>query len=99
ESLPVDSTDVVEGTSPVAIVCPPVPTDITTPGLSESIADTIVGLCTDDAAALIAGLYPDGEMRVARENGIDLAVTADYRENRVNVAVEAGIVTEVLSIG
>lgn len=99
ESLPVDSTEVVEGTSPVAIVCPPVPTDITTPGLSESIADTIVGLCTDGAAALIAGLYPDGEMRVARENGIDLAVTADYRENRVNVAVEAGIVTEVLSIG
>ena len=32
-------------------------------------------------------------------DGVDQAVTEDYRENRVNVATEAGMVTEVVSIG
>lgn len=38
-------------------------------------------------------------MRVVRRDGEDLAATMDYSPSRVNVAVEAGVVTEVISIG
>lgn len=37
--------------------------------------------------------------RVARQDGVDLPVTMDYSDSRVNVAVKDGIVTEVISIG
>ncbi|HEX4984084.1 MAG TPA: hypothetical protein VFV63_20440 [Ilumatobacteraceae bacterium] len=37
--------------------------------------------------------------RVARQDGVDLAGTADFSESRVNVAVEGDVVTEILSIG
>ena len=38
-------------------------------------------------------------VRVLRQDGQDLPATADLRTDRVNVAVEAGIVTEVISVG
>ena len=38
-------------------------------------------------------------LRVAREDGVDLAVTEDFSSSRVNVAVDAGVVTAVVSIG
>ena len=38
-------------------------------------------------------------MRVVRLDGEDLAATMDYSPTRVNVAVEGGVVTEVISIG
>jgi hypothetical protein len=34
-----------------------------------------------------------------REDGVDLVGTDDFRENRLNVAVEDGIITELVSIG
>jgi hypothetical protein len=37
--------------------------------------------------------------RVARQDGVDLAVTMDYSDSRVNVAVKDDIVTEILSFG
>lgn len=37
--------------------------------------------------------------RVARQDGVDLALTEDYSETRVNVAVEGDVVVEVLSLG
>ena len=39
------------------------------------------------------------EVRVVRQDGVDLAVTADFSESRINVAVDNGAVTEVISIG
>ncbi len=56
-----------------------------------------VGLGVDEASKLAesAGLV----LRVAREDGEDLAVTADYVEQRFNVAVVDGVVTEILSRG
>jgi hypothetical protein len=79
--------------------CPERPTEITEPGLSESIAGTIVGLCEADAEAMVTEMYPDATMRVVRIDGVDLAVTADFSETRVNVAVDKGIVTDVVSLG
>ncbi len=57
----------------------------------------VVGLSVDDATS--AATEVAWEVRVAREDGVDLPVTADFRENRINVAIEAGVITEVLSIG
>ena len=37
--------------------------------------------------------------RVARQDGVDLEMTMDYSEERVNVAVKDDVVTEILSIG
>ena len=58
---------------------------------------TLVGLPVDEASKLAEA--SGWTVRVAREDGVDLAVTMDYRDNRFNVAVEAGVVTEVVSIG
>jgi hypothetical protein len=58
---------------------------------------TLVGLTVDEASKLAEA--SGWTVRVAREDGVDLAVTMDYRDNRFNVAVEAGVVTEVVSIG
>jgi hypothetical protein len=94
--LPVPIEEPVPADAPA---CPPVPTEITDPGLSTQIGDQIVGLCQADAEALVAREYPDATVRVVRIDGLDQVVTDDLRNDRVNVAVENGIVTEVVSIG
>jgi len=38
-------------------------------------------------------------VRVTRQDGKDLPATLDHRPDRVNVAVEAGKVTEVINVG
>ena len=62
----------------------------------------VVGDSVEDATETLedAGLT----LRVVRRDGEDLPVTADFVENRVNVAVEtrddgSEVVTEVVSIG
>lgn len=67
------------------------------PAPIEQIADTVIGYCLTDAQKL-AEIF-GYTVRVAREDGVDLAVTADFSETRINVATENGAVTEVLSIG
>lgn len=64
-----------------------------TPGFDVSI----VGLTLDEATKLAE--QSGWTVRVAREDGVDLAVTMDVVETRVNVAVEAGVITEVLNVG
>ena len=57
--------------------------------------DDYTGLSVEEATKMVAA---DGwELRVVREDGEDLAVTADFRDNRLNVAVEGGVVTELVS--
>jgi len=62
----------------------------------------IVGESVEDATAT---LEAEGlTLRVIRRDGEDLAATADFLENRVNVAVEtqddgSEVVTEVVSTG
>jgi hypothetical protein len=61
-----------------------------------------------DAAATVGEKLADAEraaqqqgceIRVVVEDGEQLAVTDDFRPDRVNVAVEGGTVTEIVSIG
>jgi hypothetical protein len=78
-------------------------------GGGSGVDGTATSLDIKAMAALLIGL-PEAEatdvasangwtMRVVRIDGEDLAVTADYSETRVNVAVADGVVTEVLSQG
>ena len=86
--------------APVVSGCLAVPTDRTTPVPADAVkyvADAVIGYCVADAQKLADSL--GYQVRVARENGVDLQVTADYSETRINVAVENGAITEVLSIG
>lgn len=82
---------------PVETVAPggdlPLPTEVS---LDEAIA-LLTGLAEPEAldAAAAAGWT----VRTVRLDGEDLAVTMDYSPTRVNVAIEGGIVTEVVSIG
>ncbi|MGA0894823.1 MAG: hypothetical protein ACO3S5_09360, partial [Ilumatobacteraceae bacterium] len=64
--------------------------------LAEAAA-LLVGLTEADAVDLAAG--QGWTVRVVRLDGEDLAATMDYSPTRVNVAVEGGVVTEVISIG
>lgn len=60
-------------------------------------ADLLVGVTEDEAAKLAE--QNGWTMRVVRRDGEDLAVTEDYSESRVNVAVEAGAVVSVDFVG
>ena len=65
----------------------------------DGVGDTLVGLTLSEAEELI---YENGwswVLRSVRVDGEDLAVTADYQPNRVNMVTEDGIITEVLSFG
>jgi hypothetical protein len=57
----------------------------------------VVGLSVEEAetAAEEAGFT----VRIARQDGEDLALTMDFIPNRVNVEVEDGVVTGVVSVG
>ncbi len=68
----------------------PVPLDVTD-------VQFLIGLCVDDAIAMANGL--SFEVRVVREDGVDLPVTLDLRPDRANVVVDGGIVTGIASIG
>jgi hypothetical protein len=67
------------------------------PASAKEIADSVVGLCLADAQdqAKTFGY----ELRVVRQDGVDLAVTDDFSESRINVATKGDIVAEVVSIG
>lgn len=41
----------------------------------------------------------DWELRVAREDGTDFILTADFIPSRINIEVTNGIVTKIFSIG
>ena len=66
-------------------------------GPSVEDAAVLVGLTEDEATA--QAKTHGWIIRVARRDGQDLALTADFSLNRVNVAVDAGAVTSILSIG
>lgn len=59
--------------------------------------DALVGLPLPDFEKLAADL--GYTTRVARQDGVDLALTEDSSATRVNVAVEGGVVVEMMSIG
>jgi len=63
----------------------------------DAAAAVVVGLTEDEAA--VAAEKNGWGFRVAVRDGEYLPLTADYSPTRVNVAVEAGVVTAVESIG
>jgi hypothetical protein len=63
----------------------------------DELAATWVGTPLADVEKLAADMGLT--VRVLRLDGQDLPATADFRTDRVNVAVETGIVTEVISVG
>ena len=76
--------------------------DATTEETVAADVPDVIGDSVDDATATLeeAGLT----LRVVRRDGEDLAGTADFVDNRVNVAVETQddgteVVTEVISVG
>ena len=78
-------------------------TTVATDGTVIAVADVpdVIGKSVEDATATLeaAGLT----LRIVRKDGEDLAATADFLVNRVNVAVETKdgteVVTEVVSTG
>lgn len=68
----------------------------TTP-VDPADAEVLVGLPLARAEA--EALHRGWTVRVARQDGEDLALTDDYSPTRVNVAVQDDVVTEVVSIG
>jgi hypothetical protein len=97
-----DTTEATETTeagadtteAPDETAAAPQPGDVPT---IEAATPVLVGLTEQEAAAAAEAL--DWELRVTRIDGEDQVVTLDLRENRVNVAVVDGEVTEVLDIG
>lgn len=90
------------------IVVPEVPVDtvpldtVTVPDVVEPMVDpadaaALVGLAEDEAVKVASS--SGWELRIVRLDGVDLAVTDDLRTDRVNVAVDGGVVTEIVSVG
>ena len=98
ELPPVDPSAPSSG---AAAECPTVvvPTGNTAPGgpLTEDDGKIFAGLCVADAQTVADGL--GYVLRVVRLDGVDLAATADFVEWRVNVAIDNGIVTDIVSFG
>ena len=75
----------------------PVPgTDL--PGLIDVAAlEQFIGLTLEEFTVAVEEL--GGTVRVVVEDGVDLVVTDDYRTDRVNVAIEGGVVIGVIGAG
>ena len=59
--------------------------------------EVLVGLPVEDFTAKVEAL--GYSVRIAEQDGEGLALTADFSETRVNVAVKGGIVTAIVSLG
>lgn len=92
ESLPPESVP-AERLDP-EVVGPP-STDVVTPDSAGLEAFVGLPLAEFEEAAKRYGFTT----RVARQDGVDLSVTMDYSDSRVNVAVKDDIVVEILSLG
>lgn len=73
------------------------PTEITAPGLDLAWAQRWVGQCLSYAESEASVL--GWSVRVVRQDGVDLAATADFSDTRFNVATKASVISEIISIG
>jgi hypothetical protein len=96
--VPPVETPAPPASTPSTVPVEPVPTDPapTEPTVPAEL-ETLVGLEVEAATAAATEL--GYELRIARQDGEDLALTMDFVESRVNVAVEAGVVTDVIFVG
>lgn len=103
ETVPVDTGVIDTGTVSTDVVTPG--TDVVTPTPETIAAEldlaaaeaSLVGLTLDEATKVAEGA--GWTVRVSTLDGVGQQLTADYSPQRVNVAVEAGVVTGIDSIG
>lgn len=94
-SAPVDPDEPVASPPGPGSVDPGAPFDLEPIDIAD--AEILVGRSLADAEA--EAERRGWTVRVARLDGEDLMLTEDYSPTRVNVAVEADLVVEVVSIG
>jgi hypothetical protein len=86
-----------DGTEPMTGSAGCAKSSIDVPAAFVADGSSLVGLCLDTAQKVAE---TNGfTVRVVREDGVDLAGTADYSDTRINVAVEGGVVTSIVNIG
>jgi hypothetical protein len=73
------------------------PTDVTAYATVDQAADAIVGRCLADAETFAKKW--GYSVRVVRQDGVDLPITADADASRINVAVKGDIISEIVDIG
>jgi len=102
EPAPVALPDPLPPLSPSTVPSDP-PTSVPVPGtdlpgtIDVAALEPFVGLTLEEFTAAVEDL--GGSVRVVIEDGVDLVVTDDYRTDRVNVAVEGGVVTGIIGAG
>jgi hypothetical protein len=90
---------IIEPPRPIPTTTPPSDLPVsgpapTTIAFDLTALEPLVGRPLDEFTAAAEEL--GGTVRVVEEDGVDLAVTDDFRFNRVNVAVEGGAVTRIV---
>lgn len=63
----------------------------------EEFAQTLIGMSEDGAKGVSS--IEDYEVRVVARDGKDIVVSAEFNPRRINVGLEDGYVSEILSIG
>lgn len=94
------TTTTTEAETTVPDTTEPAPTETAPLELTydlEEVTETLVGMTIEDAEALAA--ENDWIIRQVRVDGEDRPMTMDLRYNRINVAVDDGVITEVISGG
>ncbi|MEM7274518.1 MAG: hypothetical protein AAF547_15640 [Actinomycetota bacterium] len=71
------------------------PDDSTLPPVDDELLEEVVGLSEEEAIALVRSL--GRAVRVAERDGEPMALTMDYRPERVNLTIVNGIVTAARS--
>ncbi len=92
-----DTAPAAGGSTDVACTKFEAPTEVTVPGIGVDFGQRWIGLCLSYAESEASFL--GYSVRVVRQDGVDLPVTADFSDHRFNVAVKGGIVAEIISIG
>jgi len=92
ETVPVTGAPTATVVADTGTAVPPSPTTLLFPNPQD-----YTGLALEEATKVVE--QHGWVMRVVREDGVDLAATDDFVEHRLNVAVEGGIVTELISVG
>jgi hypothetical protein len=77
--------------------CPVLPPTTDPPATAEQIGSGLVGYCLADAEQLASSFRYS--VRVVRQDGVDLPITDDFSETRINVATKGDIVVEFVSVG
>ena len=94
---PAQTTPAAGGSGDVACTKFEAPTAVTSPGIGVDFGQRWIGLCLSYAESEASFL--GYSVRVVRQDGVDLPVTADFSDHRFNVAVKGDIVAQIISIG